>query len=134
MKNFNIYNVNCFKKNKEKHLEISLFYTCVPKILIWSTVLEIVWQTEIGNYGFWVIGNYSLPFAPPPCPPSSLITQKLKILKIWKKHQDIISNFCTTNDNHLWYMVSEIWSTTKRIFCLFALFFALLPPPSSFCP
>ena len=30
------------KKNKDKHLEISLFYTCVTKILIiWSTVLEI---------------------------------------------------------------------------------------------
>ena len=31
-----------FKTNKEKHLEISLFYTCVPKILmICSTVFEI---------------------------------------------------------------------------------------------
>ena len=33
-KNFNIYNVVLFTENKEKHLEISLFYTCVPKILI----------------------------------------------------------------------------------------------------
>ena len=41
-KNFNIYNVVFFKKkNREKHLEISLFYTFVPKILmIWSTVLR----------------------------------------------------------------------------------------------
>ena len=31
-----------FKNGKEKHLEISLFYICVPKILmIWSTVPEI---------------------------------------------------------------------------------------------
>ena len=30
--NFNIYNVTFFLKNKEKQLEISLFYTCVPKI------------------------------------------------------------------------------------------------------
>ena len=30
-KNFNIYNVPFFKRNnKEKPLEISLFYTCVP--------------------------------------------------------------------------------------------------------
>ena len=30
------------KKNKEKHLKISLFYTCVPTIfMIWSTFLEI---------------------------------------------------------------------------------------------
>ena len=36
--NFNIYNA-AFKKTTEKHLEISLFYICVPKIsMIWSTV------------------------------------------------------------------------------------------------
>ena len=33
--NFNIYNAALKKKNnKEKQLEMSLFYTCVPKILI----------------------------------------------------------------------------------------------------
>ena len=40
----NIYNT-AFKinnNNKEKHLEVSLFYTCVPKIsIIWSTIPEI---------------------------------------------------------------------------------------------
>ena len=39
-----IYNT-AFKKNnnnKEKHLEVSLFYTCVPKIsIIWSTIPEM---------------------------------------------------------------------------------------------
>ena len=40
-KNFNIYNVVFFQTNKEKHVEISLFYISLPKILIWSTVLEI---------------------------------------------------------------------------------------------
>ena len=30
--NFNIYNAAFLKKNKEKHLELSLFHTCVPKI------------------------------------------------------------------------------------------------------
>ena len=33
-KNFNIYNIIFFKNIKQKHLEISLFYTCLPKILI----------------------------------------------------------------------------------------------------
>ena len=28
------FNAAFFFKNKEKHLEISLFYTCVPKILM----------------------------------------------------------------------------------------------------
>ena len=35
--NFNIYNAAYFLKHKEKHLKISLFYTCVPKISIWSS-------------------------------------------------------------------------------------------------
>ena len=40
--NFNIYNSAIFLNNKEKHLAISFFYTCVPKILmIWSRVPEI---------------------------------------------------------------------------------------------
>ena len=33
-KDFNIYNAVFFRKNKEKHLETPLFYTCVPKILM----------------------------------------------------------------------------------------------------
>ena len=45
--NSNVYNAAFFKKNKEKHLEISLFYTCVSKILmIWSTVPEIESVTD----------------------------------------------------------------------------------------
>ena len=53
-----------FSKNKQKHWEISLFYTCIPKILmIWSTLLEIyrVRQIEIGNYG-----SFCAPLLPPP--------------------------------------------------------------------
>ena len=40
---FNIYKNKkiIIIKNKEKHLEIPLFYTCLPTIFIWSTVLEI---------------------------------------------------------------------------------------------
>ena len=49
--NFNICNV-AFKKKINKHLKISLFYACVPKILmIWPTVQRCrVWQTEIGSF------------------------------------------------------------------------------------
>ena len=46
------------KKNKEKHLEVSLFYTCVPKAyhIILSTVIEIQSVTD------WQTGtNYILP-------------------------------------------------------------------------
>ena len=35
------------KKKKKKHLEISLFYTCVPKIMfLWCTVPKIWWATD----------------------------------------------------------------------------------------
>ena len=76
-----------FKKNKEKQLDISLFYTCILKILmIWSTVIVIlwygVWQTEIGDCGsFFAL----LPQHPPPplIPPSlaPLKNRKPRILK-----------------------------------------------------
>ena len=52
-KNFNIYNVVLFWKNKEKHLEISSFYPCVPKIMIrWCTVPEI-WCMMDGEMDNW---------------------------------------------------------------------------------
>ena len=64
-----------FFLKKEKHLEIPLFYTCVPKILmIWSTVPEYrVKLVTLGNF---------LSIHPP------LKTQKIKILKKWN-HQNM---------------------------------------------
>lgn len=35
------YYLQCYNINKEKHLDIPLFYTCVPTILMLSTVPEI---------------------------------------------------------------------------------------------
>ena len=75
-----------------------------------------VWQTE-----FFVIKTPFSPLTP-------LITQKIKILKKWKKHGDnIILHMCTINENHIWCVVPEIWSVTERIFCHFAPFCTLLP-------
>ena len=81
-KNFNIYTV--LKKFK-KHLDISLIYTCVSKILmIWSTVLEI----ECDRLKLVIKGHF-LPFLP------SLESKKIRILKkkicenekgIWRCH------------------------------------------------
>ena len=49
-KYFNIKIKNNNKKNKEKHLEISLFYSCVPTFfMISSTVLEI-WSVTDSNW------------------------------------------------------------------------------------
>ena len=92
--NFNIYIAALFqkKKNKEKHQDISLFYTCVTKILmIWSTVPEQ--QTEIGNFrSFFVL-----------LPPKNLRNQNFE--KIKRIAGDIIiSRICTKN---LWYGVRQ---------------------------
>ena len=123
------YQKNCWsgpikniKKNKEKHMKMSLFYTCVPKILmIWYTVLEIVWQTEIGNYGscFALYHSHSPPFF------KNLKDQNFEKMK--KIAGDIIIlHMCIKYHNHwvtVWYGKSE----TGRIFCHFVPLFALLP-------
>ena len=109
-----------FSKNKQKHREISLFYTCIPKILmIWSTLLEIyrVWQIEIGNYG-----SFCAPLPPPPWK-----IQKISIFKKWKELLEISSFYTcvpklTIKEYNSWEMERE---TT---FCHFGPFFALLPP------
>ena len=49
-----------FEKNEKKMLEISSFYTCVPKTtIIWGTVTEIRREKE-----FFVILDHFLPFYP----------------------------------------------------------------------
>ena len=99
------------KKKKEKHLEISLFYVCLPKILmIWSKVLKIyierVWQNEIGDYGSF--------FALPPTHPPK---------KYW------IPSFYTWVPKTIivWGTVPKIWGETDWIFCHFGPFFKLWP-------
>ena len=75
-----------FWKNEKKLLEISSFYTCVPKTtIIWGTVPEI-WSETI--LSFWTV---FCPFTPLP----PLTAQKMKISKKWKKHLEI-SSFYTS--------------------------------------
>ena len=67
-----------FWKNEKKLLEISSFYTCVPKTTImWGTVPEIRSETEF----FCHFGPFFALLTPSP-----LTNQKTKILKKWKKH------------------------------------------------
>ena len=62
------------------------------------------------------------------CPSNFLTTQKIKILKEWIQHLEILSfHTCVPQMRIIWCMVPEIWSTTDRIFCHFGQFFALLP-------
>ena len=62
--------------------------------------------------------------------PPSLKTQKIKILKNWKKNLEILSFYTGAS----WMtikqcMAPEILSMTDRFFCHFGLLFALLLPP-----
>ena len=159
-------------------LEISLFYTCVPKItIIWCMVPEIqsetgrifchfgpffalsapwqlgkskFWKTEKNawryyhfthvyhkwqSYDVWFLSiecneQIFLSFWTIFCPFTPLTTQKIKILKKWKKHLEILSFYtCVTKIRIICYTVPEIWRMTDVIVIFhFGLFFALLPP------
>ena len=71
---------------------------------------------------FLVILDCFLPFYP-------LTTWKIKILKKWKKHLEILSFYTGIPWMTItWCMVPEIMCVTDNIFCHFGPFFALLPP------
>ena len=76
-----------------------------------------VWQTEIGNY----VTFFALL-------PSPLKTQKIRILKKWKKLLEISSFYTSVSKTTIiWGTVPEIHSETDRFFCHFWSFFAILP-------
>ena len=81
-----------FQNNKEKHLEISLFSNCVPKILmIWST------DTECDRFKLVILGHF-LPFH---------ASKSLKNPNFEKMKQNagdtIILHMCTKNHNYIRY-------------------------------
>ena len=70
------------------------------------------------NFLFWTIF----------CPFTPLTTQKIKTLKKWRKHLEILSfQICVPQMTIIWCMVHEIWSVTNRTFCHFGLFFPFYP-------
>ena len=66
------------------------------------------------------------------CPFNSLTTQKIKILKKWKKHLKISPFYITAQKIMItWCTVPKIWCETDVIvISYFGLFFAFLPPSS----
>ena len=126
----NNYQKNCWsgpikniKRSKEKHLKISLFYTCVPKILmIWYTVLEI----ECDRLKLGIMGHFLL-FTTPCSPPFFKNLKDQNFEKMKKIAGDIIIlHMCIKYHNH-WVMVWYGKSEAGRIFCHFVPLFALLP-------
>ena len=112
------------KKIKKNQLEISLFYTCVPRILndmisSWDRDLSS-WQTEIGNH--WLI----FPFYPLPPPP--IETENNRILNKWKNcwRYHYFTNVCQKPQL---YEAGFLRYRERHFFCHFGQFAALLPSP-----
>ena len=70
----NIYNVALKKKNREKHLEISLFYTWVPKI---NGMIYSPWDIECSQLKLIILCHF-LPFYSPKNPKNQNF-EKMKI-------------------------------------------------------
>ena len=103
------------EKKKKKMLEISSFYTCVPRTtIIWGTAPEIQSET-IFFLSFWAI------FCPLPFPLPHLTTQKSKTLKRCH-HFKFVQQKTQTNDVCLFRHGEQ-----QTIFCHLGSFFALLP-------
>ena len=94
--------------SKKKHLKISLFYTCILKLLmIWSTYSS--WDIECDRLKLVIMGHFLLSFFP-------LKTKKIRIFKKWKKLLEI-SSFCACapKSTIIWGTGPEITSKTDRI-------------------
>ena len=113
---------------KTKHLEVSRFWTNVPKIMIICyTVPEIygVWRMEL----LFFIFGYFLPFDPPNSP-------KKKFTKMEKTTTTTTPNWRyhhftqgTKKHDHMLYCSWDIWCVTDVIVIFhFGLYFAFLPP------
>ena len=83
------------------------------------------------TYFFVILGHF-LPFHPVFCPYAPLWTQKIKILKLWKKTPGAITILqrCTMNDNHMMY---GSWDMERDghfgLFHFGPFFFLPIPPP-----
>ena len=86
-------------KKWKKFLQISSFYTSVPKTtIIWSTVPEIQSETEF----FVILGHFLPSYPPPPPTPNNQEDQNFKRIK--KASEDvIILQMWTKNHNHMMY-------------------------------
>ena len=112
---FKIQKIRILKKWK-KMVEISWFYTSVPKTtIIWGTVPKILSETDriFCHFGPFFFNT-------------PITTRKIKILKQWKKHLEMSSLYtCVPKITIIWCMLPEIWNTTEIIFCHFVSFFPL---------
>ena len=99
-----------FKKMK-KPLEISSFYTSVPKIMIICYAVPEIWHVTHVIFIF----HFRLFFVLLQGGKSPLTAQKIKTSKKWKKHLEISSFYtCVPKIMIRWCMVPEIWCATNE--------------------
>ena len=92
-----------FKKIK-KCLEILSFYTCVPQLTIICCMFPEISSVTDNFLSFWAIF----------CPFTPLTTQKIKVLKKWKKVLKISFYTHVAKKMTRWCTVPEIWCMTDR--------------------
>ena len=98
------------KKKRKKHLDISPFYTSVPKLTIICYTVPCSWDMVRDRcncyFSFWA--SFCLLTPPPPCPhPNSPKNENVK--KIEKETGDIIILYtCTKNHDHMLYCSWEM--------------------------
>ena len=97
-------------KNWKKRLDISSFYTGVPKIMIIGNTVPDTWHMMDCYFSFWAIF----------CPSTTLTAQKIKILKKMTKIPGdiIILHNCTKNHDHMLYCSWDM--THDRCNCYFS--------------
>ena len=124
----------------KKHIWILLFYTCII-ILNLDDMIYSSWDIECDGLKLVIMGHF-LPFYTlwseadwifyhfgpfsPFYPPPPLTTQKIKILKKWKKaSRDTIIQYtwCVPKIMIIWCMLPEIWSVTHNFLSFWAILF-----------
>ena len=100
----------------KKHLDMSSFYTYVPKITVIWCMLPEIWSTT-GKF-FVILGHFLLFIGPK--------NQNLEKMKKMPRYIIIILHICTINGNHMMYASLDM-ECNRQNFCHFGQFFAFLP-------
>ena len=105
------------EKNTWRYYHFTHAYHKWQSYNVWFKRYELWWKFFLS---FWTVF----------CPFTPITTQKIKILKKWKKYLEILSFYtCAPKIIIIWYTVPKIWHATGvSIIFHFELFFALLPP------
>ena len=107
-----------FEKIKIKPADIIILHMCT---INGNHMMYGSWDMKHDRQNFLSFWTIFCPFTP-------LTTWKIKILKNWKNHLEILSFYTGISKiTIIWCMIPDIWSVTE---CLVILdcFFALLPP------